>query len=300
LVLAGLSLVACASANKAALRRTSVGPSRSFAVGDFGKAIDLHRGLYEKDPQNAKIVVGYVAEVEAVKRAGDRARRRGNFLAAQRAYRALIDDWDAISAIAGKLGFRRTDLEAGLRDCRIATYRRLFRQELLAGHHDGALAVYQDAAREYPGDMSVKTMYAKGVGEIRAMGAKALAARDFALAGKITGLLLNNLDSFGGLWAPAEREAAERKDLTDALHACSFGLATSGLAEFRKGNLDKAIALWADALAFDPENLEIRAAVEAAKTESNPAPGSGPVSAVKDGGVGGGKSGHIGQRTGYY
>jgi tetratricopeptide (TPR) repeat protein len=189
LLLAGLGLAACASSNKAALERISAGSGKSIAAGDLDKAIGLYRSLYEKDPQNAKIAAAYVAEVEAVKRAGDRARRQGSSLAAQAAYRVLIDDWDAISAIAGKLRFMRTDLEAGLKDCRIATYERLFRQELRAGHHDIALAVYQDAAREYPGDMAVKAMCAKGVGEIRAAGAKASAARDFALAGKILGLL---------------------------------------------------------------------------------------------------------------
>jgi len=300
LFLAGLSFVACASANKAALKPPSAGSAKPLAVEDFGKAIDLHRDLYDKNPGNAKALAGYVSAIGEVKKAGDRARIKGNYAAAEAVYRTLLDRWDGFSVFSWKIGFRRADLEADLKDCRLGSYERSFRQELLSGHHVGALAVYQDAAREYPGDMSVKTMYAKGVGEIRAVGAKALAARDFAPAGKIIGLLLHNLDSFGGLWAPAEREATERKDLTEALRACSFGLANSGLAELRKGNLDKAIALWADLLAFDPENSEIKVALEAAKAELNPVQSAGPVSAVKDGGGGSGKSGQNGLRPGYY
>ena len=299
LVLAGLSVVACASANKAALKQTSTESAKSFAAGDFGKAIDLHRELYQKDPKNARIQAGYLSEIEAIKRAGDRAKGQGSFVAAQGAYRTLIDSWDGFSAIAGKLSFRRPDLEAGLKDCRVAMCQRIFRQEILAGHHAGALAVYQDAAKEYPGDASVKTMYAKGVGELRAMGAKSLAEKDYGEAGKINRLLLKNLDSFKGLGAPAERGASDRKDLEESLRVCSSGLTNNGLAEYRKGNLEKAIAIWADLLAFDPDNAEIRKAVETAKTQLGQLKGTSPGGA-KDGSGRGGKDGQSGLRPGYY
>jgi len=299
LVLAGLSFVACASTNKAALKQTSMESSKSVAAGDFGKAIELHRGLYAKDPRNARIQAGYLSEIEAVKKAGDLARKQGSYIAAQGAYRTLIDGWDGFSAIAGKLSFRRPDLESDLKDCRLAMCQRIFRQELQAGHHAGALAVYQDAAKEYPGDASVKTMYAKGVGELRAMGAKALAAKEYAEAGKINGLLLKNLASFQGLGAPAERDASDRKELTEAIRVCSAGLTNSGLAEYRKGNLEKAIALWADLLAFDPENAEIKKAVETAKAQLGQLKGTTPGGA-KDGNGRGGKNGQGGLRPGYY
>jgi len=290
LALAALSFVACASMNKAALERTSAESAESFAEGDFGKAIDLNRDLYEKVPKDAKVLEGFVAAVEEVKRAGDRARVQGSHVAAQGAYRALIDRWDGFSAFELKLSFKRTDLEAGLKDCRLATCQELFRQELLAGHPAAALAVYQDAAKEYPGDTSVKAMYATGVGELRAKGAKALAAKDYAEAGMINGLLLKNLASFKGLGAPAERGASDRKELTEALRTCSAGLTNSGLVEYRKGNLEKAVALWSDLLAFDPENAEIKKAVETAKAQLSQLKRTVPGGA-KDGSGRSGKSG---------
>jgi tetratricopeptide (TPR) repeat protein len=142
-------------------------------------------------------------------------------------------------------------------------------------------------------------MYARGVGELRAMGAKALAAKDYAEAGKITGLLLKNLDSFKGLGAPAERGASDRKDLAESLRGGSSGLTNNGLAEYRKGNLEKAMAIWADLLAFDPDNAEIKKAVETAKAQLGLLKGTSPGGA-KDGSGRGGKNGQGGLRPGYY
>jgi len=295
LFLAGLGAVACASANRSAIKQTSAESAKWSAAGDFGKGIDIYRGLYEHNPKDAKVLAGYVAALGEVKKAGDRARVQGSYVTAQAAYRTLIDRWDGFAAFTGKLGFRRTEVEAGLKDCRLALCQRIFRQELLAGRYAGALAVYQDAAREYPGDPDAKAMYAKGVGEVRSIGAKALAAKDYALAGKIDGLLLKNLETVEGLGAPAGRGASDRNELTEALRVCAAGLTNLGLAEYRKGNLERAIALWEGLLAFDPGNAEIKKALQTAKAQLGQLKDMAPA-----GGARGGKSGQASQRRGYY
>ena len=186
------------AANNAALPPASADPVWSFVIGDYGKAIDLYQKLYEKDRANGKVVSGYAAMIEDVKAAGDEARNKGSFTSAQGAYRVILDSWDGFSAIASRLTFKRTDLEDGLRDCRLALCNRQFRQEIGAGNYAKALTVYQAVLKDYPGDKTVKAGYAKGVSEIRAIGAKAMAAKDYALAGKVNGLLLRNLESFEG------------------------------------------------------------------------------------------------------
>ena len=50
---------------------------------------------------------------------------------------------------------------------------------------------------------------------------------------------------------------------------CRESLTKAGLAEYRKGNLEKAIAVWESLLVFDPDNAEIKKAVETAKTQLN-------------------------------
>jgi tetratricopeptide (TPR) repeat protein len=275
LLISGLTVVACASSHKAALRQASAQSAGSFAAGDYGKAIDFYQKLYEKDRANGKVVSGYAAMLEDVKSAGDRAKSKGSFSAAQGAYRVVLDRWDGFSAISPRLSFRKSDLEAGLRDCRLATCERQFRQELGSGNFVKALAVYQAALKDYPGDKAAKAAYEKGVCEIKGVGDKALAAKDYALAGKLNGLLLKNMESFERVAGAAAGAGSSKRELEDALRACSSGLTNSGLAEYRKGNLENAIALWDELLSFDPGNAEIKKAVETAKAQLGKLKGSG-------------------------
>jgi len=46
-------------------------------------------------------------------------------------------------------------------------------------------------------------------------------------------------------------------------------LTKAGLEEYRKGNLAKAIAVWEGLLSFDPNNVEIRKAVDTARIQLN-------------------------------
>ncbi len=300
LLISGLAVVACASSNKDALRPASAEAAASFAenkaalppasadpvwsfvIGDYGKAIDFYQKLYEKDRADGKTVSDYIAMIEDVKGAGDEARSKGSFTTAQGVYRVILDSWDGFSAIASRLTFKKTDLEAGLRDCRLALCNRQFRQEIGAGNYAKALTVYQAALKDYPGDKTVKAGYAKGVGEIRAIGAKAMAAKDYALAGKVNGLLLRNLESFEGVVGAAAAGGSSRQELAEALRECSAVLTNGGLMEYRKGNLESAIALWDDLLDFDPGNAEIKKAVETAKAQ---------LSKLKSSGRGNGRSG---------
>ena len=271
----GTSVIACASAKKVALRQASAESAGSFAAGDYGKALDPYKKLYEKDRANGKVVSGYAAMIEEVKAAGDEARGKGSFTSAQGAYRVILDSWDGFSAIAPRLTFQKTDLEDGLRKCRLAVCERQFRQEVGAGNYAKALTVYQAVLKDYPGDKTVRAGYAKGLGEIRAVGDKALAAKDYALAGKVNGLLLKNLGSFEAVAGKAAGGGLSKEELTEALRACSSGLTNGGLVEYRKGNLESAIALWDVLLDFDPANAEIKKAVETAKAQLGKLKGSG-------------------------
>jgi len=267
LVLSGLTVVACLSATKAALRQASAESSKSFAAGDYGRAIELYKTLYEKDRTNARILSSYEAMIEQVKAAGDRAWNKGSYAAAQSAYGVLAANWDGFSALAPRLTFKRADLEAGLKDCRLAVCERQFRQELESGNYAKAIAIYQSALKSYQEDKAVKARYAKGIAEIGEMGARALAAKDYALAGKIDRLLLTNLESCEGVAWAAAGGGSSKEALTEALRVCSTALTNAGLAEYRKGNLENAIALWEGLLAFDPGNAEIKKAVETARAQ---------------------------------
>jgi tetratricopeptide (TPR) repeat protein len=264
---AGLLAGACASANRGALRQASGGPARSFAAGDYADAIAVHRGRHEKDPGSGAILASYLDAVEDVKRAGDGARGQGDFAAAEAAYRAVLAGWDGISAFAAKLSFARDEIEAGLRGCRIALCEHRFREELRAGNHAEALAAFEPGFREYPEDIILRTVYAKRVNDVRAAGAKALAAKDYTLAGRINRLLLESLAAIEALGGPAEKTVMNTAELAGALQLCASGLANRGLVEYRRGNVEEAVAAWEGLLSFDPGNAEIKRAVETARAQ---------------------------------
>ncbi|MGE5742186.1 MAG: tetratricopeptide repeat protein [Candidatus Aminicenantes bacterium RBG_16_66_30] len=275
LALMALTVIGCASANKTAFRQASAASAWSFAAGDYGKAIEAYQRLYEKDRANGRVVSGYAAMIEDVKTAGDEARAKGSFTTAQGAYRVICDGWDGFSAIASRLTFKKSDLEAGIRDCRLALCERQFRQELGTGNHAKALAVYQAALKDYPGNAAAKDLYAKGVADIRAIGTRALEAKDYALAGKVSGLLLRNIDSIEAVAGRTAGGGSARRDLEETIRACSSRLTNGGLVEYRKGNIESAIMLWDELLGFDPGNTEIKKAVETAKAQLGKLKGSG-------------------------
>lgn len=276
LLAAALTLAGCASTKRTALKQATLASSGALAAGDCGKALELYQKLYEKDRANGRVVSRYAAVIEEVKAFADEAESKGGYAAAQGAYRLLADRWDGFSALAPRLSFRKDDLEANAKDCLLALSERQFRRDIVAGDHAKALEAYQAALRDYPGDKTIKARYLKGVAEISGIAAEALGSGDYALAGRLDGLLLKHADSFAAAGDAAEAGGVpSRRSLQGALKACSTGLTNSGLAEYRKGNLESAISLWNGLLAFDPGNAEIRKAVETARAQLNKLKGSG-------------------------
>lgn len=246
MILASLIVGACASANRPVVSRAPADATPSLSVDGSRKDLEL------------------IATVEETKKAADDARNLKNYGPAAETYRTLLEDWDGFSAFAAKLTFSRGDVEAGLRICRVSLCALQARQELGAEHYTKALALYQAALMDYPGDEALRAGYAGAVDEIKAGGDRALAAKNFSLAGKIEKLLLKNLAAFKGLQTTA---VLNGEGLLEAIKVCSTNLTSRGLAEYRKGNLATAIEVWQSLLAFEPENTEVKKAVETAKAQ---------------------------------
>lgn len=97
--------------------------------------------------------------------------------------------------------------------------------------------------------------------EIKGLADKALARKDFVAAGK----------GYAVLWreSPMAQQAGlslsfSRDDLDEGVKKCRTQLTREGLDQYRKGNLKKAIVIWQGLLQFDPDNAEIRKAVDTA------------------------------------
>jgi tetratricopeptide (TPR) repeat protein len=267
---AGIALAACVSVKRATVEPGPSDTARHLAAGEYQKAIDLQKAMRLKEPRNRKVAAEYVATVEEIKRAADAAYGKADYVTAAGTYKILVDSWYEDKAVAGALTFEKSDLEAGLKSCRGAIRGQEIRRGMKAGNFTKAVGLYRAALKDQPEEKSARADYASAILEIKAAGDKALAGRDYATAGRIHGLLLNNLESFEGLEGIGGKAAAAslKKDrLVDTIKVCSQSLTNSGLAEYRKGNLEEAIAIWDSLLVFDPGNAEIKKAVETAKAQ---------------------------------
>lgn len=264
LILPCLLWPACSTANKNLTKQASIESRKSLAAGDFEKVLSGFREATKKNPPSKELAADYVRTVEEIKGTADRSLSNREYARAGGIYRILLDRYDDFGPIAAKLTFKKAQLETALKECRIATVDDPAARAVKAGNFARALDIFQAAIKENPGDAALAAKYRRTAHEIKAIGDKAFASKDFARAGSVNALLLKNYASFEGQRPPV---GFSREALKDAVAACRESLTKTGLAEYRKGDLAAAIAVWEGLLAFDPDNAEIKKAVNTAKTQ---------------------------------
>lgn len=262
---AGILLAGCAPAGKPAAEEAAAPqPDRFVAPEDFAKALAPLAEARLRDPKDRTLAARCLKTAEDIKRAADRAAAAKDYAMAQAGYRALKANFGGLEDLAPKLSFSKADVDAGLKFASIYHADARYLKAVAAADYPQALEVYRLLHVDYPADPVVRGKYAAAAREIRSAGTRALEAGDYARAGSIHALLLRN-------FAPLERLGPElgfsRADLTKAVATCRIKLTTTGLAEYRKGNVTKAVAIWQSLLAFDPDNAEVKKALETAKVQ---------------------------------
>lgn len=137
--------------------------------------------------------------------------------------------------------------------------------ELEAGEFQKTIDIYKEIYQKYPQEPTVRSGYIKTLESIKSKGDQAFERSDFALAGCIYEILLNNFSSATHL---SRSLSFGSKVLTAKIMSCKKILFKNGLEQYRSGNLNKAISIWKSILHFDPENQEIRKAVDMAALQS--------------------------------
>jgi DNA-binding SARP family transcriptional activator len=130
-----------------------------------------------------------------------------------------------------------------------------------AGEYQKVLEEFGVRCRKHPKDQVLKTEYAKSVEEMKSAADKACDGQDFAAAGRTYDLLLNRYGQFKDFSPPL---TFNRTYLNQKLSLCKKSLSTKGFREYRKGNLDEAIVAWRGLLMIDPNNEDIKKAMNTA------------------------------------
>lgn len=237
---------------------------RAMAAGDYEKALELFRAHYDLDRSDSRLRSAYAAALESVKKEADSARSQGRYGTAGRFYRLLADGLGRFPDLSSALSFGAAEIDARVRECRAAVRAEEAGQALAAGRHDKAFSILAGAAEEDPGGRGLRPAVELAFKETKKAAEQALAAGEFAAAGKKFALLRDAPARLKALVPAAE---TERESLERSLRKCSDGLTNLGLVEYRKGNLAGAVAMWESLLAFEPDNAEIKKAVQTARAQ---------------------------------
>lgn len=137
----------------------------------------------------------------------------------------------------------------------------LARRHMEAGEYQKAIDIYSAECRKAPQDLPMMKEYAKSLEGIKSTADKALEKRDFASAGRMYYVLQENYTKFNNV---AQMLTFNSAYLNTKLSYCKKSLSMQGFQEYRKGNINKAIVLWQNLLAIDPNNKDIKEAVRTA------------------------------------
>jgi tetratricopeptide (TPR) repeat protein len=230
-------------------------------AGNLQSAINLYGEMYQEWPQDPNVRSGYIKTLESIKSRGDQAFERNDFKLAEKNYEVLVRNWDHFSDLSQSLSFRKTFLEK-----KIKTSRCLFTEEQVSSHlktgeFRKAIDLCQEVYKKYPQDPTVRNGYIRTLESIKTNGDRAFEGRDFALAGSVYGIVLRNVSSVNHLNGSL---SFSKEGLTAKISNCRKVLFENGLKQYRSGNLNQAISLWKSILTFDPENREIKKAVNMA------------------------------------
>ncbi len=127
-----------------------------------------------------------------------------------------------------------------------------------------AIETYNIAYSIFPKDSELRSNYIKAIEYTKKSADSAYYKGDFASAGFIYHILLNNHALVRDF---ADLLSFKRDFLHNRIKNCSKTLTGEGLEKYREGNLEEAISVWKDVLKFDPENTEVQKAIKTATTQ---------------------------------
>lgn len=132
------------------------------------------------------------------------------------------------------------------------------------GHHERALEMFAAAWKESPGHAGAAKDFPEALIALKNSGDEALKNGRLDEAGRRWSAALRFISH------PAEKGKAPpftKADLKAGIDRLSENLMEKGLMEYRKGNLEAAIALWRGILSYDPSHAEAARSVQTASTQ---------------------------------
>lgn len=234
---------------------------QELASGDFQKALDTYQLAYKKYPKDSEMLKNYVEAIESIKAQGDEAFGRENFVQAQITYDVLLKNFPRFSNFAHLLSFKKNFLVMRLGMSRMLPADKQARSCLKNGDVQKGIDIYRGLIQQYPRDTTVRNGYVNLLESIKGQADLDLKHNDFAHAGRTYRILLKNYSSLSHLERLLSYNAGV---LETGIETCRKILFEDALEQYRSRNLSQAISIWRNILTFDPENLEVKKAMDKA------------------------------------
>ncbi len=128
---------------------------QAFEAGDFDKAVEIYKTRYLENPDDGEWTASFIALLEEIKRTGDGALSKENFISAGRAYSSLSKNFKLFDKLQASLSFSEKSLDEGIKNCRTELNKKalaLYRKEKLVE----AIAIWQDILIFDPENLETK------------------------------------------------------------------------------------------------------------------------------------------------
>ncbi len=128
---------------------------QALEAGDFDKAIKVYSTGYLENPDDADCRAGFISILEEIKRTGEGAFSKENFVLAGRTYSSLLKYFKSFEKFRASLSFSEKSLDEGVRVCRTELNKKAleqYRKENLAE----AISIWQSLLTFDPDNIETK------------------------------------------------------------------------------------------------------------------------------------------------
>ena len=87
-------------------------------AGEFQKAIDIYKEVYQKHPQDPTVRSSYIKTLESIKSSGDRAFEKNKFELAGCIYQTLLKHVSSVTYLSRSFSFGREVLTVKIKSCK--------------------------------------------------------------------------------------------------------------------------------------------------------------------------------------
>ena len=129
-------------------------------AGEFQRAIDIYKEIYQKYPQDPTVRSGYIRTLESIKNNGDRAFGKGDFALAGWVYEILLKHVSSVNHLNGFCSFDRDGLAAKIKTCK----KNLFEnglEQYRSGNLGQAISIWKDILTFDPEDQEIQMVVDK-------------------------------------------------------------------------------------------------------------------------------------------